>query len=277
MENFAILYYNFIGLVIYRGVYMKYNVIKDSKKFYYGKQEDYSKYRPTYPAELFDFLAKKYGMKNKVIVESGAGTGKFSKIASSYCKQIYYIEPNSDMINKGKEYWYDCNNIVYVNKSAEATELSENLADIVFAVQSFHWFDKSKLKQEVSKILKSNGYFAIVWNDWEDDNNEFSKEYFKYISAWNTKLTGKTYQHKNVSDRKKIFKNSEYKTYTFIHSKNYTLDMLIGLSKSLSYAPKEDSEYYNEFIDGVISIFNKYKNNDVVRFDFHTEMFIGKV
>lgn len=34
---------------------MKYNVEKDSKKFYFGKQEDYSKYRPTYPTELFVF------------------------------------------------------------------------------------------------------------------------------------------------------------------------------------------------------------------------------
>lgn len=36
---------------------MKYNAEKDSKKFYFGKQEDYSKYRPTYPTELFDFLS----------------------------------------------------------------------------------------------------------------------------------------------------------------------------------------------------------------------------
>ena len=256
---------------------MKYNVEKDSKKFYFGKQEDYSKYRPTYPTELFDFLSKEYNMKNKIIVELGAGTGKFSKIASSYCKQIYYVEPNIDMINKGKEYCNDCTNIVYINKSAESTGLPENSVDIVFAVQSFHWFDKQKLKQEVNKILQSNGDFAIVWNDWEDENNEFSKEYFKYISSWNTKLTGKTYQHKNVDDRKKFFKNSEYKTYIFIHSKDYTIDMLIGLSKSLSYAPKEDSEYYDEFINGIITIFNKYKKDDIVRFDFHTEMFIGKI
>ena len=47
---------------------MKYNVEKDSKKFYFGKQEDYSKYRPTYPTELFDFLSKEYNMKNKIAV-----------------------------------------------------------------------------------------------------------------------------------------------------------------------------------------------------------------
>ncbi len=256
---------------------MDYKKIIDSTNFYFGKQEDYSKYRPGYPKKLFELLTEVYNFKNKAIVELGAGTGKFSKIASSYCNKIYYVEPNMDMINKGKEYCKDCNNIIFVNNTAENTKLHSDIADIVFAVQSFHWFDKVALKTEVKRILKSSGYFAIVWNDWEDENNEFSKSYFKYINDWNTKLTGRKYQHKNVDDRKKFFKDGMYDTYTFIHSKKYSLKMLIGLSKSLSYAPKEDEIYYDEFIKGIIEIFDKYQNNANVRFDFHTEMYIGKV
>ena len=223
-----------------------YNVVTSSREFYFGRQNDYSKYRPDYPIELFEFLVKKYDLKNKTIVELGAGTGKFSKLASKYCKKIYYIEPN-------------------------------NSSDIILAVQSFHWFDKKKLKEEVKRISTGNSYFAIVWNDLEDEHNEFSQEYFKYINSWNTKLTGKIYQHKNIEERQNFFKDKFYDTYTFIHSKIYSLEMLIGLSKSLSYAPKEDSEYYEEFINGIIKIFNKYKNDDEVIFDFHTEMYIGKV
>ena len=256
---------------------MEYKKIIDSTKFYFGKQEDYSKYRPSYPKELFNFLVENYNLKNKDIVELGAGTGKFSKIVSKFCNKVYYVEPNIDMINKGKEYCCDCNNIVYVNSSAENTKLHNEVADIVFAVQSFHWFDKSTVKDEVKRILKPNGYFAIVWNDWEDENNEFSKEYFKYISDWNTKLTGRKYQHKNIDDRKSFFKEGMYDTYTFIHSKEYDLEMLIGLSKSLSYAPKEHEKYYDEFIKGIIEIFDKYQCCDYVRFDFHTEMYIGIV
>lgn len=256
---------------------MDYKKIIDSTKFYFGKQEDYSKYRPNYPKELFEFLTKNYYLRSKDIVELGAGTGKFSKMASLYSNKIYYVEPNTDMLNKGKEYCNDCNNIIFVNNSAENTKLYNDIADIVFAVQSFHWFDKSTVKSEVKRILKPTGYFAIVWNDWEDENNEFSKIYFKYISNWNTKLTGRKYQHKNVDDRKNFFKEGMYTTHTFIHSKEYSLEMLIGLSKSLSYAPKEDENYYDEFIKGIIEIFNKYQINNHVRFDFHTEMYIGKV
>ena len=260
-----------------KGDDMKYNVEKDSKKFYSGKQDDYSKYRPTYPIELFDFLSKEYNIKNKELVELGAGTGIFSKIVSSYCQKLYYVEPNADMINKGKDFCKDCSNIEFINKSAESTELPEKSVDMILAVQSFHWFDKTNVKKEVNRILKPNGDFAIIWNDWEADNNTFGKEYFSYISTWNNKLTGKKYQHKNVDDRKNFFQNGKYKTYTFSHSKNYTLNMVIGLSKSLSYAPKEGDEYYNEFIEGIIDIFNKYKKDDIVRFDFNTEMYIGKI
>ena len=256
---------------------MEYKIEKDSKKFYFGKQEDYSKYRPTYPIELFEFLSSKYEMKTKVIVELGAGTGKFSKIASDYCNSLYYVEPNNDMLKKGREYCSDKNNIIFVNASAEKTTLEKNVADMVFAVQSFHWFDKFLLKKEVSKILKENGLFAIVWNDWVDKNNSFSIEYFDYISKWNTKLTGKSYQHKNEDDRRNFFKNKQYETYTFIHSKLYSLEMLIGLTKSLSYAPKEESSLYVEFMEGIIKIFNKYQKNNYVCFDFHTEMYIGNV
>lgn len=251
--------------------------IIDSTKFYFGKQESYSKYRPSYPREMFEFLIKNYDFKNKDIVELGAGTGKFSKIASSFCHEIYYVEPNLDMLNKGKEYCNECNNIVFVNSSAENTKLPDKISDIVFAVQSFHWFNKSALKKEVKRILKPNGYFGIVWNNCEDENNEFSKDYIRYISEWYTKITGKVYQHKNIEDRKNFFKDGIYNTHTFIHSQNYTLDMLIGFSKSLSYAPKENDIYYDDFINGVIDIFKKYQNDNYVRFDFHTEMYIGHV
>ena len=256
---------------------MEYKINNDSKKFYFGKSEDYSKYRPSYAKYLFEFLKENYGLNlNNTIVELGAGTGKFSKLISSYVNLVYAIEPNEDMLKQGVSY---CNgtNVKYINASAEQTTLDNNIADFVFAVQSFHWLDKEKTKVEVKRILKENGFFAIVWNDWEDENNEFSKVYFKYISDWKIKLTNSTYQHKNQKDRESFFKDGKYETYSFIHSKNYSLDMLIGLTKSLSYAPSEKDSCYNEFINGVYEIFNKYESNGFVKFDFHTEIFIGKV
>ena len=110
-----------------------YNVVTNSKEFFLGRQNDYTKYRPEYPKELFKFLVKNYDMKNKTIVELGAGTGKFSKIASKYSKEIYYVEPNIDMLNEGKRYCNKCNNIIFLNSCAEETQVPNNSSDIIFS------------------------------------------------------------------------------------------------------------------------------------------------
>lgn len=256
---------------------MKDNILIDSKSFYLGKAVNYSKYRPDYPVQLFELLKQEYNLnENQIVAELGAGTGKFSKIISNYVKKVYAIEPNQDMLNQGIEY---CNNtnVEYVLGSAENTNLKEHSIDIVFAVQSFHWFNKENTKNEVRRILKENGLFAIVWNDWEDENNEFSQVYFKYISDWKTKVTGQKYQHKNVEERKNFFKNQSYNTYSVVHSRQYSFEDLLGLTKSLSYAPKENETYYEEFIRGVKDIFDRYSKNGYVAFDFHTEIFIGEI
>lgn len=249
----------------------------DSKKLFFGKAHDYSMYRPGYPDELFKILRDKYGLNSDSIVcELGAGTGKFSKLVSAYCSKVFSVEPNKDMREEGiKNCEGTC--VSYIDGSAEDTNLDSDSVSFVFAVQSFHWFNKETTKEEVRRILKKDGLFAIVWNDWEDKDNEFSVDYFKLISSWKERMTGEKFQHKNVDDRKRFFKDSKYETETVIHSKKYSLKELIGLTKSLSYAPSDNNPLYDEFINEVIKIFNKYSVDDTVTFDFHTEMFIGRV
>lgn len=256
---------------------MERNVEADSKKFYFGKAHDYSKYRPDYPITLFELIRDKYNMnRDSVVCELGAGTGKFSKLISDFVSLVYAVEPNADMIKQGEEY---CSgkNVKYVLGSAEETNLDDKSVDIVFAVQSFHWFNKETCKREVKRILKDDGLFAIVWNDWEDQDNEFSHVYFKYISDWKTRITGSVYQHKNVDDRKNFFRDQSYETHSIVHSRKYSLEELVGLTKSLSYAPSDGDELYDEFINGVVDIFERYQDSGFVNFDFHAEMFIGKV
>ena len=41
-------------------MFVKYIIENDNKKIYYGKQDDYSKHRPTYSIELFKLLSKEF-------------------------------------------------------------------------------------------------------------------------------------------------------------------------------------------------------------------------
>lgn len=68
-----------------------------------GKAELYSKYRPSYPEKLIDWL---YDMTNAEAVEDiGAGTGIFTSALLKKPWSVTAVEPNSDMLSVLKKLW----------------------------------------------------------------------------------------------------------------------------------------------------------------------------
>ena len=52
-----------------------------------------------------------------------------------------------------------------INGSAEATTLPDSCADFVTVGQAFHWFKPEPTRREFARILRPDGWVAIVWND----------------------------------------------------------------------------------------------------------------
>lgn len=62
-----------------------------------GKAELYSKYRPSYPEKLIDWL---YDMTNaEAVADIGAGTGIFTSALLKKPWNVTAVEPNSDMLS----------------------------------------------------------------------------------------------------------------------------------------------------------------------------------
>lgn len=62
-----------------------------------GKAELYSKYRPSYPEKLIDWL---YDMTNaEAVADIGAGTGIFTSALLKKPWSVTAVEPNSDMLS----------------------------------------------------------------------------------------------------------------------------------------------------------------------------------
>ena len=41
------------------------------------------------------------------------------------------------------------------------------------AAQAFHWFDPEWTREEFKRILRPDGYVALMWNERQLDNSEF--------------------------------------------------------------------------------------------------------
>ncbi|MBC7862201.1 MAG: class I SAM-dependent methyltransferase, partial [Bacteroidia bacterium] len=165
--------------------------------------ENYVKFRPTYPEELFLFLEEKGILNGKnIIADIGSGTGISSE---PFLRRGYWVngvEPNDEMQNAAEKIFEEYENFIGVKGTAENTTLKDQDIDLVVAGQAFHWFDRAKAAAEFRRILKPGGKVLLMWNDRRTDTTDFLKVYEDFLMMFGTDYAN--VNHKNIQD-KKIF------------------------------------------------------------------------
>lgn len=143
-----------------------------------GFADVYDNARPKCPEKVKDIILRYLGTQPSVVVDIGCGTGLSTLIWSEISKEVIGVEPNTDMINIAKQKSVGLNNVRYISGFSDKTGLEENSVDIVTCSQSFHWMNPETTLNEVSRILKEKGVFAVYDCDWPPVCNwEVEKEY----------------------------------------------------------------------------------------------------
>src|ERR1700744_3698098 len=153
-------------------------MISDPTKRFSGRVDNYVKYRPGYPEEVVAYLEKECNLPaGALIADVGSGTGIFTALLLNHGYKVYAVEPNADMQQSAKQQLGGNGNFIPVEGTAEATTLQERSIDLVVCAQAFHWFDAGKTGVEFKRILKANGYVALIWNNRLADTDDFSIAY----------------------------------------------------------------------------------------------------
>lgn len=175
-----------------------------------GKAELYSKYRPSYPEKLIDWL---YDMTNaEAVADIGAGTGIFTSALLKKPWSVTAVEPNSDMLSILKKALGD--KVKTVIASAESTTLNAKSINLITVAQAFHWFDKARFKAECRRILTHDGHLAIVWNSrcqnsLEEERNKICMKYCDCYRSGHVK-TGYDDFDGDSFLRNEYFKNTDF-------------------------------------------------------------------
>ena len=251
----------------------------DPKKRFSTRVENYIKYRPSYPQEIVLFLKEKQILSNdSVIADIGSGTGILSEIFLKEGNQVYGIEPNIDMRNAGETQLSKYSNFVSIEGSAENTLLNSSSVDIIMAGQAFHWFDLEKTRIEFLRILKPEGWVLLIWNRREKMNNEFLKEYEKFLLKYGTDYKA---IEKSKLDFDKFFGESEpdrkYKYKKFDNYQIFDYDGLEGRLLSTSYIPLDSHPTFNDMMIDLKKLYEKYQQNGLIKFDYKTEVIYGQL
>lgn len=130
--------------------------------------QDYKTYRQGFPPEFFQKLRDLELIgKNKRVLDIGTGTGTLARGAALAGSQVTAIDIAEPLIEQAK--LLDKENevsVTYHIAKAEDTGLPSASFDTVMAGQCWHWFDRPKAAQEVSRLLKADGRVVIAHLDW---------------------------------------------------------------------------------------------------------------
>lgn len=235
-----------------------------------GKADVYDKYRPTYPAELIDWLWEK--THANTVADIGAGTGIFTKCLSAKPWKITAVEPNADMLEKLRANLPD---VEIVNAPAENTGIAPNSIDLVTAATAFHWFDKEKFKTECQRIFTPKGRLVLVWNNHRENDfmHERDRVFLKYCGICNS-ASGSTEKEGDLFLRNEYFSEMEY--FSVKHGMLMDEEQFVGYSLSHSYSLKKGDENYEKFAEKLREIVRKFQRDGRVEVPYETTCYLGK-
>ena len=121
---------------------------------------EYERARPGYPEAVVELLATTGALApGRVVLDVAAGTGKLTRQLNRSEATLVAVEPLAAMsevlVGTG----------LVVAGTAEALPLRTGSADLVTVAQAFHWFDATAALAEARRVLRPDGWVALVWNE----------------------------------------------------------------------------------------------------------------
>jgi len=131
-------------------------------KGFSAEAQSYARGRPEYPAEVLRWLTDNLNVgTGKVVVDLGAGTGKFTKLLVQTGADVTAVEPveamRTQLVN-------GLPRVRCLAGNAEAIPLETSSADAVVCAQAFHWFANKEALREIHRVLRAGGMLGLVWN-----------------------------------------------------------------------------------------------------------------
>jgi Methylase involved in ubiquinone/menaquinone biosynthesis len=188
-----------------------------------SQSDQYAKFRPTYPSELFAYLNGLVATK-KTAWDCGTGNGQ---VAFELAKTFEHVFA-TDISQSQLDHALQAKNITYSVQPAEKTNFEDGIFDLIVVAQAIHWFDFDAFYAEVRRTGKQNALLAVVGYG----RIEINPEIDKLITEFYTNVIGPYWdKERSYIDEHYTtipFPFQELKTPSFENVHHWKLDHLIG-------------------------------------------------
>jgi SAM-dependent methyltransferase len=118
----------------------------------------YARYRPTYPAQLFDWIADVAPARNAAW-DCGAGSGQATVALAERFARVVATDASAEQLSQAPAH----PRITWCVAPAEASGLDPLSMDAVTVAQALHWFDLPRFWREVRRVVRPSGVVA-AWS-----------------------------------------------------------------------------------------------------------------
>jgi SAM-dependent methyltransferase len=123
----------------------------------------YDRAWPSYPEEAVSWLLERAGADDRGVdvLELGAGTGKLTEQLVVRGCSVTATDRSPAMLGMLSRRVPQARAVAAL---AEQPPVATRSADLVVAAQAFSWFDAEETVQQVARVLRPGGRFAVVWS-----------------------------------------------------------------------------------------------------------------
>ena len=117
--------------------------------------DDYRRWRPGYPSELFEWLTSQ-SPSTALAWDCATGNGQAAVALAACFGRVVATDASAAQIGEAEA----CERVVYRVAPAEQAPFEDASVDLVSVAQALHWFDIDRFHAEARRVLKPGGLIA---------------------------------------------------------------------------------------------------------------------
>jgi SAM-dependent methyltransferase len=117
----------------------------------------YARYRPRYPAALFDYLAS-LSPARRHAWDCGTGSGQAAVALGDHFERVTATDISKRQLDCAEPH----PRVSYRLTAAASVPIADQDCDLVVAAQALHWFDRDAFFREADRVLTNGGVLAAL-------------------------------------------------------------------------------------------------------------------
>lgn len=251
--------------------------MKASTERFSDRVENYVRYRPTYPLEVVDTLRRHCRLEGEqVVADIGSGTGLLSALLLEGGFRVLAVEPNKEMRLAAERKLGGNPRFNSVTGTAERSGLADESIDLITAAQAFHWFREDETRKEFRRVLKADGWVALVWNQ-RKTGTPFLTAYESVLHQHAPDYARSRHMNTGEDVIGRFFGRGGFELFSFENRQHFDLDGLKGRLQSSSYAPTPDQPQYAALTSSLEAAFDAHAVDGQIAFEYDTRLYVARL